>query len=57
MINYWTNFAKTGNPNGNDLPQWHAFSKESPEEMYFSESGSCNQIGKNYDAFLRVWER
>ena len=22
MVNYWTNFAKTGNPNGEGLPEW-----------------------------------
>jgi len=22
MASYWTNFAKTGNPNGPDLPAW-----------------------------------
>ena len=22
LTSYWTNFAKTGNPNGNDLPNW-----------------------------------
>ena len=22
MVSYWTNFAKTGNPNGDDLPEW-----------------------------------
>jgi len=25
MVTYWTNFAKTGNPNGKGLPQWQAF--------------------------------
>ncbi len=25
MGRYWTNFAKTGNPNGKDLPQWPAY--------------------------------
>ncbi|OWF47765.1 Carboxylesterase 3 [Mizuhopecten yessoensis] len=26
LVTYWTNFAKTGNPNGNGLVQWKAFS-------------------------------
>jgi para-nitrobenzyl esterase len=25
MLGYWTNFARTGNPNGADLPPWPAF--------------------------------
>ena len=25
MSTYWVNFAKTGNPNGKDLPEWPAF--------------------------------
>ena len=25
MSAYWVNFAKTGNPNGNDLPEWKVY--------------------------------
>lgn len=33
MANYWTNFAKTGNPNGAGLPQWPAFSAQQRQVM------------------------
>jgi para-nitrobenzyl esterase len=38
MATYWTNFAKYGNPNGEGLPQWPAFSDTNPEVMYFSQT-------------------
>jgi len=31
---YWTNFAKYGNPNGNGVPEWPAFTMENPVVMY-----------------------
>jgi para-nitrobenzyl esterase len=37
MGNYWTNFAKYGNPNGKGLPQWSAFSDANPKVMYFNQ--------------------
>lgn len=35
MSTAWANFAKTGNPNGNDLPQWDAYNRESGATMIF----------------------
>lgn len=35
MASYWTNFARYGDPNGDGLPQWPAFSDSNPEVMYF----------------------
>ena len=47
MCNYWTNFAKTGDPNGNDadgtpMPQWTRFSKESPRNIQFFDDISMS---------------
>ena len=36
MIDYWTNFAKYGNPNGNDLPEWKPYTSRHSEFMIFN---------------------
>lgn len=38
MGTYWTNFAKYGDPNGEGMPEWPAFSDENPQVMYFSQT-------------------
>ena len=35
IMNYWTNFAKYGDPNGKGLPHWPAYNDNDPESMYF----------------------
>jgi para-nitrobenzyl esterase len=39
IIDYWTNFAKTGNPNGNGFTEWTPFTKETPFVMDFRDDG------------------
>jgi para-nitrobenzyl esterase len=38
MAIYWTNFAKYGNPNGNGVPTWPAFTNSKPSVMYFEKT-------------------
>ncbi len=45
MANYWTNFVKTGDPNGTDadgskLPEWVPYTKETPYRMNLSTEGA-----------------
>lgn len=44
MNSYWANFAKTGSPNGNGLPNWPAYNPTSNELIEFQTDGSA--LGK-----------
>jgi len=39
MQRYWTNFAKTGNPNGPGLPEWPAYDAHGRAYMQFTSNG------------------
>ena len=44
MVDYWTNFAKYGDPSGKDGGEWTAYTAESPKFMVLDageESASC----------------
>ena len=38
MAAYWVNFAKRGDPNGEGLPEWPAFSDSNPQVMHFNKN-------------------
>lgn len=60
MCNYWCNFIKTGNPNGEDcdgamMPVWKPYTKEHPSSMVFRTEGPCPENRteeKPFQAFL-----
>ena len=39
LEHYWTNFAKTGNPNGPGLPAWPAFDPQARSYIEFTDAG------------------
>ncbi len=58
MCNYWTNFAKTGDPNGKDadgtpMPQWRAYTREDPHSIQFFDTIQMEEgFQSEKDAFL-----
>jgi len=44
MSTYWTNFAKTGNPNGEHLPNWKSFDSKNHQVMYLDEKSNSKAL-------------
>jgi para-nitrobenzyl esterase len=44
MGTYWTNFAKNGNPNGEGVPEWPAFSDANPVVMYLGPTPHTGSV-------------
>ncbi len=54
MQDYWTNFARSGDPNGPGLPAWPAYDPASPRMLAFNEKGvgTIPATTKEIDAYL-----
>jgi para-nitrobenzyl esterase len=61
MATYWTNFAKTGDPSGNGVPAWPAFSDSNPVVMHFNKTPHTGPVPSaesllSLDAYF-AWRR
>jgi len=58
MQGYWTNFARTGNPNGPGLPPWDNFDRTGRKYLVFTTTGDVvtkqNQRGPFVDLFRNL---
>ena len=56
MMSYWTNFAKTGDPNGPGLPTWPKYDKDdSLIHLDSTITSGPDPIHARYDFLLRVY--
>ena len=44
ISSYWTNFAKTGDPNGPGLPAWPTFDEQSTSAMIFAKPAAAERL-------------
>ncbi len=57
MMDYWTNFAKTGNPNGAGLPQWPRFDQNRDVLHLDNETTAAPDSTQARYEFLEQWMR
>jgi len=61
MATYWTNFAKTGDPNGAGVPDWPEFTNARPKVMHFNDKPEPGPVAnfpqlQAVDAYMK-WRR
>jgi para-nitrobenzyl esterase len=54
MTSAWTNFARTGNPNGQDVPSWPRYDEEKRSTMEFAASQS-KAVNDPFSAERQAW--
>ncbi len=58
MSNYWSNFIKTGNPNGNDLTKWNKFNANGNWVMILDENTGNQHLPnkKQLETLLQLYK-
>ncbi len=54
MQTYWTNYAKTGDPNGAGLPAWPKYDTKARRYLEFTDDGPVEKENLR-GAFCRLW--
>jgi len=49
LVTYWTQFAKTGDPNAAGIPAWHPYTLADPRIMYLGNDISAGTVGHEGD--------
>ena len=57
MSSYWINFAATGNPNGEGVPEWPAYTRDAEQALEFGDSVQVRQgvRGERLDFFDQLY--
>ncbi len=53
MATYWTNFAKSGDPNGPGVPVWPNFTADTERVLHFDDSAAPGGV-PNLDELRRL---
>ena len=44
MSDYWVNFATSGDPNAEGLPEWEAATPDNLKAMHFNTTSACGDL-------------
>jgi para-nitrobenzyl esterase len=57
MVDYWTAFARTGNPNGGEAPKWPAFSSEKDNILVLDQPAPKMAYGYGAANDCAMWDK
>ncbi|KAJ8302529.1 hypothetical protein KUTeg_018925 [Tegillarca granosa] len=55
MMKFWTNFAKTGNPNSDSLPEWPGFTEAKMEYMNLNLESKSEAADGDIKRRMKLW--